>query len=39
MTKTNDSLLYLASLPERLPRAVAASAGGLLYEGLIGAAA
>ena len=32
MTKTNDSLLYLASLPERLPRAVAASAGGLLYE-------
>jgi hypothetical protein len=26
------SLLYLVSLPERLPRALAASAGGLVYE-------
>lgn len=28
----NHRLLYLVSLPERLPRAAAASAGGLLYE-------
>ena len=27
-----NNLLYLASLPERLPRALAAGAGGLLYE-------
>lgn len=27
-----NKLLYLASLPERLPRAIAAGAGGLLYE-------
>lgn len=32
MTTTNDNLLYVASLPERLPRAAAAGAGGLLYE-------
>ncbi len=27
-----NNLLYVASLPERLPRALAAGAGGLLYE-------
>ncbi|MCO5243044.1 MAG: hypothetical protein M9927_04305 [Anaerolineae bacterium] len=27
-----NKLLYVASLPERLPRALAAGAGGLLYE-------
>lgn len=30
-----NNLLYLVSLPERLPRALAASAGGLLYEGTL----
>jgi hypothetical protein len=28
----SNRLLYLVSLPERLPRAAAASAGGLAYE-------
>lgn len=30
-----DRLLYLASLPERLPRALGAGVGGVLYEGTL----
>lgn len=39
MTRTpptfGDRLLYIASLPERLPRAFAAGVGGVVYEGTV----